>query len=279
MRSGNETTMGTGRNAEGIGGAAAGSATERRIPFSGLTVIDKSLDRVAADIVEAARRGTRRDIYFVNAHCLNVAAADPDYRSLLLTAPGVYADGVGMALGAKINGRRLEHNVNGTDLLPELCQRAAAETVPMALIGARPGIAAACRDRLLEKYPGLDIVSCHHGFLDPGEEAEAIADINDSGARILLVAKGVPMQEHWMAANRHALDVPVVMGVGALFDFYSGDMPRAPHWLRQMRLEWLYRLSREPRRMFARYVLGNPLFVYRMVALRFGRGPLAPESG
>jgi N-acetylglucosaminyldiphosphoundecaprenol N-acetyl-beta-D-mannosaminyltransferase len=106
------------------------------------------------------------------------------------------------------------------------------------------------------------------GYADAGDPARAIAGINRSGARILLVAKGVPRQECWIAAHAAELAPPVLMGVGALFDFYSGAVPRAPLAMRRLRMEWLFRLLVEPRRMCRRYVLGNPAFLYRALRLR-----------
>lgn len=234
----------------------------------GLRCWDVSLPRAARFLVNRAHSGEPLQVYFVNAHCVNVAARDPDYRRVLSRAPFVFADGAGMALAARIGGRALAHNVNGTDLFPELCAAAAADGLPIALLGSRPGVAAACATRMMQQYPGLRVVWVADGYLGADEEDARLIDLNASGARMLFVAKGVPMQELWMAAQAGRLAPPVLLGVGALFDFYSGTVARAPPRLRQLRLEWLYRLAQEPRRLFARYVLGNPAFVARALYWR-----------
>ncbi|HNW79296.1 MAG TPA: WecB/TagA/CpsF family glycosyltransferase, partial [Candidatus Competibacteraceae bacterium] len=112
--------------------------------------------------------------------------------------------------------------------------------------------------------PGLVIAGTQHGYFSPAEEGEIIARINASGAGVLLVAFGVPRQELWLAEHHEVLLPPVRMGVGGLFDFYSGRIPRAPLWLREIGLEWVWRLIQEPGRMWRRYILGNPLFLYRV---------------
>jgi N-acetylglucosaminyldiphosphoundecaprenol N-acetyl-beta-D-mannosaminyltransferase len=229
----------------------------------GLRCWDVDLRRAAAFLVECALRGEPLNVFFVNAHCVNVAARSPRYARLLAGAPFVFADGVGMALAARLAGVRLEHNVNGTDLFPEICAAAAAARVPVAFLGAQPGIAAACKQEVDRRWPGLDVAWVEHGFLPAEQEAQRLESLNASGARILFVAKGVPAQEQWIVANRSRLQVPVLLGVGALLDFYSGHVRRAPPIVRRLRSEWVWRLLREPRRMAGRYLLGNPQFMAR----------------
>lgn len=233
---------------------------------------DQSLEDVAASLVDDARNGIQRQVFFVNAHCINVAARNEAYDSVLRSAPWLYADGAGMAVASRIWGQPLKHNVNGTDLFPILCKNAARHDVPIALLGACPGVAEACARRLHEACPNLRVVSSHHGYLSPEEEQRMLEEIHDSGARILLVAKGVPKQELWMRQNAGKINVPVLIGVGALFDFYSGSLPRAPLLMRRLRLEWLFRLLMEPRRLFRRYVIGNPEFLFRVLKARFSGG-------
>ena len=234
----------------------------------GLRYWDVGLPRAARFLIDKAAAGERLQVYFVNAHCVNVAARDPGYARLLKDAPLLFADGAGMALAARFSGVALKHNVNGTDLFPELCAAAAAAAVPVAFLGARRGVAAACAAAMERRHPGLRVVWVADGYLPTAEEDARLRELNASGARLLFVAKGVPAQELWIAAHAAGLAAPVVLGVGALFDFYSGTIARAPPLLRTLRLEWLYRLLREPRRLFRRYVLGNPEFVARALLWR-----------
>lgn len=236
--------------------------------FIGLRFWDVALPEAARFVVERAVQGTPTRVFFVNAHCVNEAARNPGYASLLADAPFVFADGVGMAIAARFSGTRLAHNVNGTDLFPLICEAAAAASVPIALLGARPGVAHACADRLQRAYPGLQVAWTDHGYLDPEQERLRLADLNASGARILFVAKGVPAQECWIAEHADELTTPVVLGVGALFDFYSGNVKRAPRLVRDLRGEWLYRLLLEPRRLSRRYLIGNPAFIARTLLWR-----------
>jgi N-acetylglucosaminyldiphosphoundecaprenol N-acetyl-beta-D-mannosaminyltransferase len=234
----------------------------------GLNFLDVSLDKAASIVAENAAHGRRQQVYFVNAHCINVAARDREYRDILKGSPSLFADGVGMSIASGLFGNKLENNVNGTDLFPLICDAAVSNGISIGLLGAEPGVAAKCAVEMRARVPGLDIRVTEHGFLREEEEREAITRINDSNISILFVAKGVPAQERWINENFELLKVPVVAAVGALFDFYSGNVKRAPQLLRRLRLEWLYRLLGEPRRLFKRYVLGNPQFLLRAIWFR-----------
>lgn len=234
----------------------------------GLPCADTYLDAAARHLVRSAAEGIERRVLFVNAHCLNESVHDPELERAIHTADVIFADGVGMAIAARMHGQRLRHNVNGTDLFPHLCHYADAVGLPIALLGGTRGVASACSEVIEARYPGIEVVWQHHGYIGPEETPDVIADINASGARMLFVAMGVPLQERWIMEHGGELDAPVVIGVGGLFDFVSGMVPRAPVSLRRLRLEWLFRLLVEPRRLFMRYVVGNPLFLLR--ALRYG---------
>lgn len=246
----------------------------------GLRFWDTSLERAADFLVECALQNRRFEGFFVNAHCVNVAAQDAAYARLLGTAPCLFADGAGMSIAARMHGMRLQHNVNGTDLFPVLCAAAARAEVPIALLGARPGVAEQCARRMQSQCPALRVAWTGHGYLTAGEEELHLQRLNVSGAGILFVAKGVPVQEHWIAAHRDRVAAPVLLGVGALFDFYSGAMRRAPRVVRQLQAEWVYRLLQEPGRLSRRYLLGNPAFLARTLRWRAtGQALVRLESG
>lgn len=237
-----------------------------QISLFGLDITDTMLADASMGIVCNARSGVRDKVYFVNAHCINTAAVNPGYFSVLQDdGATLFADGSGMRLAARLAGFSLKDNVNGTDLFPLICRDAAVAGVKLALLGAQPDVAQRCANNMKDQFPALSIVWTHDGYFNPDDEADIVSAINKSGAQILFVAMGVPMQEFWIARNADKLDVPVLLGVGALFDFYSGNMPRAPQRMRQLGLEWLFRFIMEPKRMFVRYIVGNPVFIIRVL--------------
>jgi exopolysaccharide biosynthesis WecB/TagA/CpsF family protein len=205
--------------------------------------------------------GISTRVAFLNAHCANVSVRSSTYREALKTAHAVLADGSGIALALRLKGEKLAANLNGTDLIPALCRRLAESGHSIFLLGGRPGVAEGAALALLRNAPGLKVAGTADGYFDVAAEPDVIRAINESGASVVLVAMGVPAQDIWLQRNAARLQAPLTFGVGGLFDFLSGRIPRAPAWLRQAGLEWTYRLYQEPARMWRRYLLGNPEFV------------------
>lgn len=212
-------------------------------------------------------------IYFINAHCVNVAATDPEYRATLRKAYALLPDGAGMELSARFAGHPKLINLNGTDMFPILLEEASRTGLRVGLVGAKPGIAEACRQNLQTRFPALRFGIIADGY----QPAEQLAtQIRANPPDILFVAMGVPMQEMFIDRNLDTLGVPLLLAVGALFDFYSGNVSRAPRIVRALRMEWVYRMMLEPKRLWRRYLIGNILFVVRMTKLRLrGRRTLA----
>jgi N-acetylglucosaminyldiphosphoundecaprenol N-acetyl-beta-D-mannosaminyltransferase len=211
-------------------------------------------------------QGEPTRVAFLNAHCANLASVRPSYRRALEEADAVLPDGSGVALAALLRGTPLAANLNGTDLIPALCERLAVEGRSVFLLGGEPGVAACAAAVLAKAYPGLRIAGTQHGFFAAEEEDQMVAAINAVRADVLLVALGAPAQDIWLQRVAPRLDAALRFGVGGLFDFLSGRVPRAPLALRRLGLEWTYRLYREPVRLWRRYVVGNPAFVLRAVA-------------
>lgn len=250
-----------------VSGVLSGGAPREMPPvlnFFGIPVVNTTMAEAVEWVVAEASGAEARDMAFVNPDCLNIAWGNADYRRFLLKADRVLPDGIGIHLGCRMLGQALRANVNGTDLFPLLCEAAARRGLPIYLLGARPGIARAAAENMANRFPDLQIAGARDGYFQPDEEAGVVEAINGSGARILLVAFGAPRQELWLGRWRDRLVPPVRMGVGGLFDFYSGRIPRAPVWMREMGLEWVFRLMQEPGRMWRRYVIGNPLFLWRV---------------
>ncbi len=250
--------------AEVLGGGGEPRDAPPVLNFFGIPVLNTDMAEAVDWIVRQGQGKVRRTLAFVNPDCLNTAWDSPQYKDVLLAADRVLPDGIGIHLGCRMQGLALKANVNGTDLFPLLCEAAAGAGVSLYLLGARPGIAAAAAEAMCQRWPDLHIAGTRDGYFRPEDEAQVVDEIAASGAGILLVAFGAPRQELWIARWRERLGPGVCMGVGGLFDFYSGRIPRAPIWLREMGLEWVWRLLQEPGRMWRRYVIGNPLFLYRV---------------
>ena len=208
-----------------------------------------------------------RELHFVNAHCINVAYTDDAYRQVMQGAAAVFADGSGIRKAGEMLEAPIVDNVNGTDMFPLLCRRCLAEGKQIYLLGAEPGIAERTAGWVEEHIGDGIVAGCHDGFFTEEQAPGVIAGINDSGASILLAAMGVPRQELWIHAHLQQLQCPVAIGVGGLFDFFSGKIRRAPLFMRKLGIEWVWRLLMEPRRMWRRYVIGNFVFLRRMKRL------------
>lgn len=243
----------------------ASAAESPRIDLFGLSIHNELLDRATAGIVDDARQKRRSRAVFVNAHVVNEMAAHPDYAATVAGAGTIFADGSGLAIAARLAGTPLADNVNGTDLFPLLAAMANEAGVGIFLLGGEPGVAEAAAAKLDSLGLGGAVVGTHHGHFrradDTATEDEVIAAINASGAAIVLVGMGVPLQDEWIADNHHRLNAPVAAGVGGLFDYFAGRVSRAPHWLRSIGMEWTWRLMLEPRRLAKRYLVGNAVFL------------------
>jgi alpha-1,3-mannosyltransferase len=203
-------------------------------------------------------------VAFANAHTLNVAAANLHFRMALRSAL-VFNDGIGVDIASRIlYGSSFPENLNGTDFSPNYL-RHTKHRYRIFLLGATPGTAERATVRLSALCPRHKIVGCHHGQFD-ADKASAIADlICRSGANVLLVGMGNPKQELFIHNHLAETGCTLGIGVGALFDFLAGNVPRATPRIQKWHLEWLYRLAHEPRRLAGRYLVGAPLFLTRIL--------------
>jgi N-acetylglucosaminyldiphosphoundecaprenol N-acetyl-beta-D-mannosaminyltransferase len=242
------------------------------ITLFNIPIRDIGLDDAVALIRECVKQGGSNRIFFFNAHSVNVAHRDPQYRAILRSATHVLPDGIGVRIAGMMCGRRLKPDLNPTDLYPRLCEALQGTGIKMYLLGGEPGIAERARDRVLSQYPGLSICGVHHGYLSAEDEQKVIDAIREAETDILLVGMGAPKQEKWVAKNLEATNAKVAMGVGGLFDYHAGKTRRAPIWMRRLGLEWLGRLipgRGDPRRLWRRYLLGNFRFLWLAAAHGF----------
>lgn len=212
----------------------------------------------AAEVTEhlerlAASHGPLQ-VVTVNPEFVVAARRNAAFRRVLNGATLSLADGFGIVWASRVLRCPVPERVTGVDTMQRLCAWAARKGWPVFLLGARPGVAEQAAAVLARSCPGLQIAGCYAGSPDPEEEGDIVARVNRSGARLLFVAYGAPRQDLWIARNLPRLDVSVAMGVGGAFDFIAGVVPRAPIWMQERGLEWLYRLVRQPwrwRRMLA----------------------------
>ncbi len=205
---------------------------------------------------------------FLNAHNANIAMEDPDLARAFddfLVLP----DGVGVDIASKIlHGAPFAANLNGTDLIPEFL-RQIRWSLRVGLIGAKGPSVERALARFQAECPQHRFILINDGYFSAAEEPAIMERIRTIKPDVLLVAMGVPAQELWIRRNIDERHCTLAIAVGALFDFMSGAVPRAPRFVRAMRLEWLFRLFVEPARLWRRYILGNPLFIARVLRERF----------
>jgi beta-1,4-glucosyltransferase len=245
---------------------AAADDTQAPLALGGYRVHSMAREVLAREVLAACDGGGRRQVFFANTNfVVRCRALRP---RLLAPSVRVVNDGIGMDLAALlVHRRRFAENLNGTDFIPYLCS-SSARPLRLFLLGSAPGVAERAGQYLAEVL-GQHVVGTCDGYGEFAAAGDAlVARINAARPDIVLVAFGNPRQELWILDHADALHVPVLFGIGALLDFLSGNAVRAPELIRRLHLEWLYRLTREPRRLLRRYSLD--LLVFFGVCLRAG---------
>ncbi|HEO8420596.1 TPA: WecB/TagA/CpsF family glycosyltransferase [Yersinia enterocolitica] len=215
------------------------------------------------DIKEKLEKKMISDIFFLNDHGYNIAQKDEAYRDMLNHADLLLNDGIGIEIGAKLFGFSFKENLNGTDFIPALFQSLNEEKdkqYRVFLLGAKPGVAQKAQERLQHQYKNLLFVGNQDGYFPKESTGDIIDQINKRNTDILLVGFGMPLQEQWINEYRSKLECTITMAVGAFIDFSSGEVARAPKIFRDLRLEWLYRMGKEPKRLWKRNVVGHVAF-------------------
>jgi N-acetylglucosaminyldiphosphoundecaprenol N-acetyl-beta-D-mannosaminyltransferase len=203
-----------------------------------------------------------------NIHAFNLCYKFIWLRNFFNQADAVRLDGVGIRLAAFLLGQTTPERMTWADFAWTLASFSSNQRYSLYFLGAKPGIAEEARSRMIERHPELDIIGVHHGYFDKTPECRenqaVVKAINDAEPDILVLGFGMPMQEKWLKDNREKLNVPVVITGGAVFDYVSGNLKRAPSWMTKTGLEWFGRFLIEPGRLWKRYSLGNPLFFWRI---------------
>ena len=257
----------------------------RTVDILGVAVDRTTLEEAAAtvaDFVERARRAgvaEPRLVVTPNAEMIYRASHDPQVKAILNGADLAVPDGAGVVLASRILGRGLLERVTGIDLMERILATAAERGYRVYLLGSRPEVIRAAAENIVARHRGLTLAGFHHGYFADGTaaEEEIVAAIAASRAEILFAGMGSPKQEIWLAHRLAATGAAVGVGVGGSLDVYAGTARRAPAWMRQAGLEWLYRLVREPRR--AGRMLALPLFLGSAVLSAVARGGTKRKGG
>lgn len=197
----------------------------------------------------------------INALKVNLMEEDEKLRRIVNSCPLINADGASIVWAARRLGVPLKERVTGCDLFQKLIAVAAEKGYKVYLFGAEEEVVVKVKELFEKKFPSLEIVGYRNGYFTEADEDKIVKDMAQSGAEMMFVAFSSPKKEYWVSKHIDQIGIPFVMGVGGSFDIVAGVTDRAPLWLQNHGLEWLYRLIQEPRRMWKRYIIGNARFV------------------
>ncbi len=214
----------------------------------------------------ASRKGAY--VCVSNVHMCMEAFDSLEFRKVVNGADIVLADGRPIAVAQRLLGASGAAQVRGQDVMESLCETSVRSKLRIGLYGgSSQSLLGEIKQYMEKRYPGIDISYCYSPpfrSLSPEENSHVVQSIHDAQVDILFVALGCPKQERWMAAQRDSLDC-VMLGVGAAFDFISGNKKHAPRWMQYIGMEWVFRLATEPRRLAGRYFKHNPRFIYYLL--------------
>ncbi len=226
-------------------------------------------------IIKAGKINQKTTIGHVNVRGMNFAYQLPWYRNFMNKADLVFCDGFGVVLGAKILGYEMEatHRMTCPDYIESLVLACEQDNVSLFLLAGAPGVTDKAISKLLAIAPNLRIDG-HHGYFDKsGTDNDVVIEkINQFQPDVLYIGFGMPLQERWILDNFDKIKTRVFLPLGACLDFYTDSTYRGPRWLTDNGFEWLTRLVTEPNRLWERYVVGNPLFLYRVFKQRITKG-------
>lgn len=234
----------------------------------GIPIATGGADTTMDVLIAGAVANARLLVTYCNVHTANLAYSDPDFRKLLAEwADRVFCDGFGITVATTLTGQEKPERHTPPDWIVPFASRSAELGLSWFLLGSSEESVTVAASKIAQAS-GVTIAGIHHGHFDhtdPEATGEVIRRINAAGASVLIVGMGQPKQEKWLKANWQTLHVPVALCVGAMFDYVSATLPRAPAWITGSGLEWAARLAREPKRMWRRYLVGLPLFLVRAI--------------
>jgi N-acetylglucosaminyldiphosphoundecaprenol N-acetyl-beta-D-mannosaminyltransferase len=242
------------------------------INLLGVRIDPVTLPQLLAHIEQRIAQRQQTMITYANVYAINLAYEQPWFRDVLNQSTLTFCDGFGVKWGARLLGQHIPQRFTPPDWLDQLAALGSQRGYRFFLLGARPGVAWRAAQQLRAAHPDLRIAGVHHGYFDktPGsaENDAVVRYINAVQPDILILGFGMPLQEHWLHENWPHLNTRVALTGGALFDYISGEVRRGPRWMTDNGFEWLARLVIEPRRLWQRYLVGNPLFLWRVLRQR-----------
>ncbi|WP_455306214.1 WecB/TagA/CpsF family glycosyltransferase [Enterococcus bulliens] len=208
----------------------------------------------------------KKAYFAINTDCYNIAEKDEMYRKILSNQKNIiYVDGMGIIYGQKItNSEVAVERIATTDLFIELLKK--SNRHKFYLLGGKPGTVENLIENMSKIYPNAEFIGHHHGYYQKEEEKKIISEINNLNPDFLFVGFGCPKQEKWINENIDYLNASNIISCGGLFDYYSNNVRRAPNIMQKYGLEWVFRLVQEPKRLYKRYILGNPKFLINMLS-------------
>jgi N-acetylglucosaminyldiphosphoundecaprenol N-acetyl-beta-D-mannosaminyltransferase len=240
-------------------------AGTRALKIGSLRVDSVTREEALASVEALVRAGKGGAVFTPNVDHVVLAEDDARLRDAYARVSLSLADGMPLVWASRILGQPVPEKVSGSDFVPSLLERASECGWGVYFLGGAPGVAARARDKLRQSIPRLLVVGVEAPRIDVNDPPEARASqlmrIRSARPHLVLVALGAPKQEIWIDRVRDELCPAVLFGVGASLDFIAGTIPRAPRWMSQLGLEWSFRLTREPRRLWRRYLLRDPRFV------------------
>ena len=245
----------------------------KRVNVLGVGISVLNLRTALEAIAEAVRTRRKGYICVTGVHGVMEAQTDEGFRRILNQAFLCTPDGMPMVWMGKLCGHREMRRVYGPDLMLEVCGWSEKNSCRHFFFGGRPGVAGQLRDKLTARFPNLQVVGCYAPPFRPlnPEEARQLQETIDAvKPDILWVGLSTPKQEKFMAEFLPRLNVPLMIGVGAAFDFHSGQVRQSPRWMQRSGLEWFHRLCQEPRRLARRYLRNNPLFILKIAGQFLG---------
>ncbi len=234
-----------------------------KINILGSGINNVNMNEAVNKIEKFIADGSPHHIITANAEIIYTADQEKKLQKIINAADMVTPDGIGVIWAAKEQGEPLKERVAGIDLMEKLAETAARKGWRLFLYGAAPGIADEAAEKLKKKYPELEIAGKSHGYREEKETDDLLKEINNSKPDILFVALGAPAQEYWISKHMQKLQVPVCIGVGGSFDVISGRTKRAPLWVQKLKVEWAYRILKDPKRYKRAFAL--PKFALKVL--------------